>query len=53
MILSLLLSSLAAASSDQGTSTPNLFALRVGRAETVSKGVIEHAVILVDRKSVV
>jgi hypothetical protein len=48
MILSLLLSSLAAASSDQGTSTPSLFALRVGRAETVSKGVIEHAVILVE-----
>ena len=28
--------------------TPNLLAIRVGRAETIAKGVIEHAVILVE-----
>jgi len=53
MILSLLLTSFAAASADQSTPTPNLFALRVGRAETIAKGVIEHAVILVEGGKIV
>lgn len=53
MILSLLLTSLAAVAPDQATPTPNLFALRVGRAETIGKGVIEHAVILVEGGKIV
>ena len=36
-----------------GASTPGLLAIRVGRAETVSKGVIEHAVILVEGGKIV
>jgi Amidohydrolase family len=48
MILTSLLLSLTAAPADQGSATPNLFAVRVGRAETISKGTIEHAVILVE-----
>ena len=33
--------------------TPDLFALRVGRAETVSQGTIEHAVILIENGKIV
>lgn len=33
--------------------TPNLLAIRVGKAETIAKGVIEHAVILVENGKIV
>jgi hypothetical protein len=50
MILQTLLISLApfAPAGEGPTQLPGLFAIRVGRAETIAKGAIEHAVILVD-----
>lgn len=49
MILQTLLLSLApvAPAGESTTQLPSLFAIRVGRAETIAKGVLEHAVILV------
>jgi len=35
------------------TSLPDLFALKVGRVETVSQGTIEHAVILIENGKIV
>lgn len=52
MISSLLLT-LALASGDSSPRTPGLLAIRVGKAETIAKGTIEHAVILVDAGKIV
>ena len=51
MILTTLLLGLASTVPVEGT--PNLFAIRVGRAETIAKGTIEHAVILVEGGKIV
>ena len=50
MILQTLLLSLApiASAGESTTQLPSLFAIRVGRAETIAKGTLEHAVILVE-----
>ncbi len=49
MILStLLLSSLPAVAPAQDTHLPDVYALRVGRAETIANGAVEHAVVLVE-----
>jgi hypothetical protein len=55
MILQTLLLSLAAAppASEPTGSLPGLFAIRVGRAETIAKGTIHHAVILVQDGKIV
>lgn len=52
MIPSLLLT-LALASGDPLPRTPGLLAIKVGKAETIAKGTIEHAVILVDDGKIV
>jgi hypothetical protein len=55
MILETLLLSLAAASpaGEQTAPLPSLFAIRVGRAETIAKGTLQHAVILVEDGKIV
>jgi len=55
MILDTLLLSLAAALPAGGESAPlpSLFAIRVGRAETIAKGTLLHAVILVEDGKIV
>lgn len=55
MMLQTLLLSLAAAppAGEQQAPTPNLLAIRVGRAETIAKGTIQHAVILVENGKIV
>jgi len=55
MILQILLLSFATASpvGEQTASLPSLFAIRVGRAETIAKGALQHAVILVEDGKIV
>jgi len=55
MILQTLFLSFAAASpaGEQTAPLPSLFAIRVGRAETIAKGTLQHAVILVEDGKIV
>ena len=58
MTLSLLLLTLASAFAGNTAATepialPSLYAIRVGRAETIAKGAIEHAVILIENGKIV
>jgi len=55
MILETLLLSLGAASPAAAleTPTPSLLAIRVGRAETIAKGTLRHAVILIENGKIV
>src|SRR6185295_10344339 len=53
MQLAPLLFLLLGATGDSRPATPSLFAIRVGKAETVAKGVIENAVILVENGKIV
>jgi Amidohydrolase family len=55
MILQTLFLGLAAApaAAQQPSTLPGLFAIRVGRAETIAKGTLQHAVILVEGGKIV
>ncbi|MFO1011921.1 MAG: amidohydrolase family protein [Planctomycetota bacterium] len=53
MMLASLLFPLLCVGDTKPSSTPNLLAIRVGKAETIAKGTIEHAVILVENGKIV